>query len=178
MRLGNFKLLGSLRSVIDGVKGRFYGTLSRFGLVAVLRGEVCARFREAFGRFSFNLWVSLLMHMWNLMVLSLHNQKKPDLSEIVENDGIAGVQQETDDVYSSIDWIDTEEEKDIDNDSIYSDQSIDYRSDVHEELRIVKEDVRKFRESRRRKNNFQSDEEQPISDDELEGGSLRGEKEE
>ncbi|KAH0688490.1 hypothetical protein KY290_016654 [Solanum tuberosum] len=42
-------------------------------------------------------------------------------------------------------------EEDIDNDSICSDQSIDYESDVHEELRIVNEDVRKFKESKRRK---------------------------
>ncbi|KAH0758484.1 hypothetical protein KY290_021977 [Solanum tuberosum] len=95
--------------------------------------------------------------------------KNPDLglcssssfpfSERVENDGVAGVQQETDDGYSSIDCTDTEEEvesnvqqgtgpsiqekvepsaqenaeEDIDNDSICSDQSIDYESDVHEE---------------------------------------------
>jgi len=167
-------------------------------------------------------------------------------SERVENDGVARVQQETDDDYSSIDWTDTEEEgeptvqqgtepsiqeevepsaqenaeEDIDSDSICSDQSIDYESDVHEELRIVKEDVRKFKESKRRKkrektkgflgevgldegyediekgkkkfkgkltedepyydssdcDSFQSDEEEPVSDDELEGGSLRGRK--
>ncbi|KAH0720655.1 hypothetical protein KY284_005685 [Solanum tuberosum] len=117
-------------------------------------------------------------------------QKKPDLglgssssfpsSERVENDGVASVQQETDDDYSSIDWTDTEEEgettvqqgtepfiqeevepsaqenveEDIDSDSICSDQSIDYGSDVHEELRIVKEDVRKLKKvggERRRK---------------------------
>ncbi|KAH0642343.1 hypothetical protein KY290_033934 [Solanum tuberosum] len=128
-------------------------------------------------------------------------------SERVENDGVASVQQETDDAYSSIDWTDTKEEvepsvqqgiepsiqeevepsaqentkEDIDNDSICSDQSIDYESDVHEGLRIVKEDVRKFRKSRRRKKkekhkSFQSDEEQHVSDDELEGGSLMGRK--
>ncbi|KAG5584827.1 hypothetical protein H5410_045261 [Solanum commersonii] len=145
----------------------------------------------------------------------------------VENDGIAGVQQETDDGYSSIDWTDTEgeveptvqqgtepsiqeevepsaqenAEEDIDNDFICSDQSIDYGSDVHEELRIVKEDVRKFGEryediekGKKKKikdkltedepyydssdcDSFQSDEEH-VSDDELEGGSLRREKEE
>ncbi|KAH0642863.1 hypothetical protein KY289_033837 [Solanum tuberosum] len=42
-------------------------------------------------------------------------------------------------------------EEDIYSDSICSDQSIDYESDVHEELRIVKEDVKKFKESRSRK---------------------------
>ncbi|KAG5600833.1 hypothetical protein H5410_032203 [Solanum commersonii] len=62
-------------------------------------------------------------------------------SESVENDGVARVQQEIDDDYSSIDWTDTEEEEDIDNDSICSDQFIDYGSDVHEEFRIVKEDT-------------------------------------
>ncbi|KAH0761500.1 hypothetical protein KY290_017573 [Solanum tuberosum] len=111
-------------------------------------------------------------------------------------------------------------EEDIDTDSICSDQSIDYGSDVHKELRIVKEDVRKFKESRRRKkkektkdflgevgldegyediekgknnfegkltgdepyydnydcDSFQSDEEEPVYDDELEGGSLTGRK--
>ncbi|KAH0722960.1 hypothetical protein KY289_006004 [Solanum tuberosum] len=87
-------------------------------------------------------------------------QKNPDLrsgssssfpsSERVENDGVARVQQETDDDYSSIDWTDTEEEgeptvqqetepsiqeevepsaqenaeEDIDSDSICSDQSM------------------------------------------------------
>ncbi|KAH0665408.1 hypothetical protein KY285_026614 [Solanum tuberosum] len=110
--------------------------------------------------------------------------------------------------------------EDIDSDSICFDQSIDYGSDVDEELSIVKEDVRKFKESRRRKkkekpkgflgevgldegyeniekgkknikgkliedepyydssdcDSFQSDEEEPISNDELEGGSLRGRK--
>ncbi|KAH0686030.1 hypothetical protein KY284_016583 [Solanum tuberosum] len=81
-------------------------------------------------------------------------------------------------------------EEDINSDSICSNQSIDYGSDVHEELRIVKEDVREFKESRRRKKKeknkmffsgevgldegFQSDEEEPVSDDELERGSLRG----
>ncbi|KAG5568057.1 hypothetical protein H5410_064929 [Solanum commersonii] len=180
-------------------------------------------------------------------------------SERVENDGVARVQQETDDNYSSIDWTDIEEEgepivqqgtepsiqkevepsaqenanEDIDSDSTCSDQSIDYGSDVQEELKIVKENVRKFKESRRRKkkektkgflgevgldegyediekgkknfkgtrilkkaifflkgkltedepyhdnsdcDSFQSDEEEPVSDDELEGGSLRGRK--
>ncbi|KAH0773922.1 hypothetical protein KY290_011059 [Solanum tuberosum] len=168
-------------------------------------------------------------------------------SERVENNWVARVQQETDDDYSSIDWTDTEEEgeptvqqgiepfiqeevepsaqenakEDIDSDFICSNQSIDYGSDVHEELRIVKEDVRKFQESRRRKkkektkgflgevgldegyediekgkkkfkgkliedepyydssdcDSFQSDEEELVSYDELEGGSLRGRKE-
>ncbi|KAG5600210.1 hypothetical protein H5410_031580 [Solanum commersonii] len=37
----------------------------------------------------------------------------------------------------------------VENDGVA--RSIDYGSDVHEELRIVKEDVRKFKESRRRK---------------------------
>ncbi|KAG5591290.1 hypothetical protein H5410_041804 [Solanum commersonii] len=153
-------------------------------------------------------------------------------SEKVENNGVAGVQQETDDGYSSIYWTDTKEEvepsvqqrtepsiqeevepnaqenteEDTDNDSICSDQSIDYESDVHEGLRIVKEDMRKFRESevglhegyedieKSKKqfkdklaedepyydnsdcDSFQSDEEQPVSDDELEGESLRGRK--
>ncbi|KAH0658512.1 hypothetical protein KY289_027260 [Solanum tuberosum] len=137
-------------------------------------------------------------------------------SDIVGNDGVARVQQEIDDDYSSIDWTDTEEEveptvqqgtelsiqeevepsaqenaeEDIDNDSICSNQFIDYGSDVHEELRIVKEDVRKFRESKKifkgkltedepyydnsDCDSFQSDEEEHVSDDELEGGSLRG----
>ncbi|KAG5600838.1 hypothetical protein H5410_032208 [Solanum commersonii] len=69
---------------------------------------------------------------------------------------------------------------------------------MHEELRIVKEDVRKFRESEvgldegyediekedepyydnSDCDSFQSDEEEHVFDDELEGGSLRGEKEE
>ncbi|KAH0679770.1 hypothetical protein KY284_020855 [Solanum tuberosum] len=38
--MADFKPFGSLRSVINGVKGRFRGTLSRFGSVAVLRREV------------------------------------------------------------------------------------------------------------------------------------------
>ena len=80
----------------------------------------------------------------------------------------------SDDGYSLIGWIDTEEEvnqpgtepsiqeevepsdqenakEDIDNDSVFSDQQIDYGSDVHEELRISKEEMRKLRESKRRK---------------------------
>ncbi|KAH0758355.1 hypothetical protein KY290_021848 [Solanum tuberosum] len=124
--MADFKPFGSLRSVIDGVKGRFLGTLSGFGSVAVLRCEV------------------------DTMATKYLNLRCP-----IRND------------YSSIDWTDTEEEvepsiqeevepraqenadEDIDNDFICSDQSIDYESDVHEELMIVKEDVRKFRESRR-----------------------------
>ncbi|KAH0638922.1 hypothetical protein KY285_035508 [Solanum tuberosum] len=146
--------------------------------------------------------------------LGLDSSSSFPSSERVENDGLAGVQQETDDGYSSIDWTDTEEEveptvqqgtkpsiqeevepsaqenaeEDIKNDSICSSQSIDYGSDVHEELRIVKEDVRKFRESTKRKKKEKtkgflgevvldgSDEEEPVSDNELEGRSLRGRK--
>ncbi|KAH0641893.1 hypothetical protein KY290_033511 [Solanum tuberosum] len=109
--------------------------------------------------------------------LGLGSSSSFPFSERVENDEVARVQQETDDYYSSIEWTDTEEvveptvqqgtepssqeevepsaqqnaEEDIDSDSICFDQSIDYGSDVHEELRIVKEAVRKFKESRRRK---------------------------
>ncbi|KAG5607606.1 hypothetical protein H5410_029098 [Solanum commersonii] len=53
----DFKPFGSLRSVIDGVKGRFHRTLPRFGSVVVIRREVLARFREALARFSFDLGV-------------------------------------------------------------------------------------------------------------------------
>ncbi|XP_055836398.1 uncharacterized protein LOC129905025 [Solanum dulcamara] len=167
--------------------------------------------------------------------------------DLVENER---VEHERADDESSIDWTDSEEEEevvpfvqqetepsvqeeveptvhenaehDIDNDGEDFDQSVDYGSNVHEELRIVKEDVRKFnRENRRNKkkektkgflgevgldegyegiekgkknfksnliedepyydssdcDNYQSDDDLlPVSNDELEGGSLRGRK--
>ncbi|KAG5612117.1 hypothetical protein H5410_023398, partial [Solanum commersonii] len=141
---------------------------------------------------------------------STEGQISQSLSQVVKELRMMGCrcQQETDDGYSLIDWTDTEEEekaepsaqenveKDIDNDSICSNQSIDYGSDVHEELRIVKEDVRKvwkiLKKAKKKFkdkliedepyydnfdcDSFQSDEEEPVSDDELEGGSLRGRK--
>ncbi|KAH0693636.1 hypothetical protein KY285_020733 [Solanum tuberosum] len=64
--MADFKHFGSLRSVIDGVKGRFRGTLSRFGLVTVLRREVLARFSKAFGRFSFDLVDTMATKYLNL----------------------------------------------------------------------------------------------------------------
>ena len=126
---------------------------------------------------SFNLHGKSLTAQPKKSDLGLGSSSSFPATERLENDGIARVEQESDDDYSSIDWTDTEEEveptiqqgiepsiqqevepiiqenaeEDIDSDSVCSDQSIDYGSDVHEELRIVKEDVRKLRESRRRK---------------------------
>ncbi|KAG5614302.1 hypothetical protein H5410_014126, partial [Solanum commersonii] len=186
----NFKTFGSLRNLIDGVKGRFRGTLSEFGSVAVLRREDLLNFVKHIyvcdntiledvgpSEGQINQSLSQVVESFNAHGESDGSSSSFASSERVENDGVAKVQQETDDDYSSINWIDTEEEgepivqqgtepsiqeevepsaqenaeEDIDSDSICSDQSIDYESDVHEELRIVKEDMRKFKESRRRK---------------------------
>ena len=108
--------------------------------------------------------------------LGLGSSSSFPATEKHENDGVARVEQESDDDYFSIDWTDTKEEveptvqqgtepsileevepsvqenaeEDIDSDSVCSGQSINYGSDVHEELKIVKENGRKLRESRRR----------------------------
>ncbi|TMX04579.1 hypothetical protein EJD97_007308, partial [Solanum chilense] len=99
--------------------------------------------------------------------LGLGSSSSFPATERLENDGVSRVEQESDDDYSSIDCIDTKEEveptfqqgtessiqeevkpsaqenaeEDLDMDFVCFDQSIDYGSDVHEELRIVKEDV-------------------------------------
>ncbi|KAG5611804.1 hypothetical protein H5410_023085, partial [Solanum commersonii] len=252
--LKTFGLIFSLKSVINGVKGRFRGTLSEFGLVAVLRREVLARFCEAFGQFFLSCLKflprgdlaelkndmdicnkALLMHDGDTIdiyvchdsilenVDSTEGQISQSLSQVGESFNAHGksngsliAQPKHSDLgfpirndYSSIDLNDTEEEvepsiqqetepsfqeevepsaqenaeEDIDSDSICSDQSIDYESDMHEELRKIRqkkikgkliEDEPYYDSSDC--DSFQSDEEQPVFDDELEGGSLRGEK--
>ncbi|KAG5620501.1 hypothetical protein H5410_005719 [Solanum commersonii] len=118
-------------------------------------------------------------------------------SERVENDGVARVQQEIDDDYSSIYWTDTEEEgeptvqqgtepsiqeevepsaqenaeEDINNDSIFG------LDEGYEDIEKGKKNFKgKLTEDEPYYDSFQSDEEEPVSDDELEGGSLRGRK--
>uniref|UniRef100_M1DQF3 Gag-pol polyprotein n=1 Tax=Solanum tuberosum TaxID=4113 RepID=M1DQF3_SOLTU len=203
----NFKTFGFLRSVIAEVKGRFRGTLSGFGSVAVLRREGMLDFVKRLVDCSifFRSCLKLLPNWTDTEEEgepTVQQGTEPSIQEEVEPSAQENI------------------EEDIDTNSICSDQSIDYGSDVHEELRIVKEDVRKFKESRRRKkkekakgflgevgldegyediergknnfkgkltgdepyydsydcDSFQSDEEEPVSDAELEGGSLRGRK--
>ncbi|KAG5616200.1 hypothetical protein H5410_016024, partial [Solanum commersonii] len=112
-----FKTFGSLRSVINGVKGRFCGTLSGFRSVAILR-------REGFLNF-----VKYLTDTEEEGEPTVQQGTKPSIQEEVEPSAQESV------------------EEDIDSDSICSNQSIDYGSDVHDELRIVKKDVREFKES-------------------------------
>ena len=126
---------------------------------------------------SFNAHGESLTAQPKKLDLGLGSSSSFPATERLENDEVARVKQESDDDFSSMDWTDTEEkveptvqqgtepsikkevepsaqeniEENIDSDSVCSNQSIDYISDVHEKLRIVKEDVRKFRESRRRK---------------------------
>ncbi|TMW80419.1 hypothetical protein EJD97_020331 [Solanum chilense] len=109
---------------------------------------------------SFNSHGESLTALPNKSDLGLGSSSSFPSTERLENDDVARVEQESDDDYSSRDWTDTEEEveptfqqgtessiqeevepsaqkngeEDIDSGFVYSDQSVDYASDVHEEL--------------------------------------------